>query len=563
MRNLTIPVMMLALSLPAAVPAAPYANYSADPNRLLWFMAISDTHIGANGDRAVENFTWALEDAYDIVRPRLTVVCGDLTDANGFLGIPWDQQEDEWQAFRAIIDGAGRTLDDLLDIPGNHDQYGDKGMTYYLRYSLWGKAAGRHQHSVRVEEPFGTYHFLGVATPGNDGALPPADRAGLDAGELAYIQGSLDANADASMHLFFGHHPTGNLDYGRDEFLGAMSVYEASTYIFGHTHSYSSEYRNGTLHVNLDTLGKGDDRNVGIGVIDNDLLSLRVFSAGIWPYVVISAPADAGLGGGNPHAYSVPPNWTDAPVRAVVFATRAPDGVEFQVNGGTWAPMAEVSPNVWQGAMDTTGLEPGRHTLKVRAKPWNDAADTISFRVGATACANGLDDDFDGLTDWPEDPGCESPGTNDEEWILQQPDPGPETVEPMPEPVPEAFAEEIAPDAFSEEAGPDAFAEEAGPDAFVEDVPPPEDPGSPNEDVPVNADPGQPPSDPGDRPDIAGTDSTVPPSDATGGDIANFDGGRGSGGCTAGGDGAGTPAWLLLAALVLFAFRRGAPRSAR
>jgi MYXO-CTERM domain-containing protein len=347
-----------------------------------------------------------------------------------------------------------------------------------------------------------------------------------------------------------------------------MSVYEASTYIYGHTHDYSAKYRDGTLHVNLDTLGKGDERNVGIGVIDQDLLSMRVFSAGIWPYVVISAPADAGLGGGNPHAYSVPPDWTEAPVRAVVFAPTAPEAVEFRVGDRAWTPMTAVRDKVWQGTMDTTGMEPGRYNLTVRAHPWTKATDTISFRIGATACSNGLDDDFDGLTDWPDDPGCESPGTNDEEWILPTVDPDPEPIPEVAEPMPDTpFAEDASPDAFAEEVGPDAFAEDTDPDDAVE--PPPDD-GTTTPDLPTPVDPGATEDawvapDTSGRSDNAAWNDVAPGTDAFVGDSASFDAGRSTGGCTTGGTPAsGTWIWLLVPiALLLAARRRGRPGSAR
>lgn len=559
--RLTIAIATLLVTSTSA--AGPRPHYSADPTRILWFMTVADTHIGSNGDRAVENLMWLLNDAFHIVQPQLMITCGDLTDANSLWGIPWTQQEDEWKDYRGIIDDSTRTLSEYMDIPGNHDQYGDKTLSYYRRWSPWGSAFDRTQHSVRLETNFGVYHFLGVATPGNDGAYPPADRAGLDAGELAYIQAAFDANPDANMHLVFGHHPTGNLNYGGKEFLGAMSTYQASSYLYGHTHTYKSEYRDGTLHVNLDTLGKGDKDNVAIGVIDHDLLSVRIFSAGIWPFVVISTPADAGLGGGNPHAYSVPPNWTEAPVRAVVFAPRAPDKVEFQVANGTWIEMREVSPSVWQGSMDTTGMEAGRYNLKVRAHPWTSTTDTISFRIGATACSNGLDDDFDGLTDWPDDPGCESPGTNDENWVKPGPDPDPDTTEPVPD---QAFGEEADPDAFSEEVGP---LDDGTP---IEDIPVDQDNAVlvdvPAADVPAVNDPGAPdawtPGDPGPRTDQESPDVVSPGVDASGGDIPTFEPVRGSGGCTAGGRETGGPAWLLVAlAGLAWVLRRRTPGCSR
>jgi predicted phosphodiesterase len=543
MRLFSIVSLMLAILLIAPdSQARAMPEYSPSHGKMLWFMVISDTHIGAMGSRPVENLTWAVNDAFHIVQPQFILNCGDLVDANAALGIPWAQQEDEWRTYNSIISDSDRALSEYIDIPGNHDQYGDGSLSYYRQWSHWGSHYDRTQHSVRLETDFGIYHFLGVATPGNDGAKWPADNTGLDQGELAYIQQAFDENTDASLHVVFGHHPTSRLKYGKDEFLNALKHYEADMYIYGHTHKYEASFQDSVLHFNIDTLGKGDRDNVTIGVIDQDYLAMRAFSAGIWPYVVVTAPADAGFAGGNPRAYSVPPDWTEAPVRAVVFADRAPDKVEFQLNSGQWIEMTEVSPSVWQGYMDTTGLAAGRHNLTVRALPWDRSAHKISFRVGPTACSNGIDDDFDGLTDWPEDPGCESPGSNREDGVvIEEPDPDPDPEpdpEPEPEPVPDEASEEVLDDALAEELNPDEDVIE--PEEIVE-AEVEQDLGAETIDEEAVDNDGL--EDDRLEDDVASQDTDESQDVSNGlGDVTNFDV-NGSGGCSA--DGGRTSGWVI------------------
>jgi hypothetical protein len=427
MPRLSVPLFILLFMAGGHASASPVPGYlTPDPSRLFWFVVTTDTHIGARGAGPEENLAWVTRDAFSIIGPQYLFVCGDLTEAAGFLSIPSTQQQDEWELYRRILDDGGMTHHVYVDAPGNHDHYGDKGLTHYLRYSIQGSETNSTQQSFRFEPPFGTYHFLTAATPADDGRIAPFDAAALDPGELMFLQDALDRNSDASMHIVFGHHPVdrdfGNsIGSGKEEFKRLLKDYGATAYVFGHTHSYLEEFRDGTLHLNLDSLGKSDKDHVAIGVIDNNSLSIRAFAAGFWPMIVVSAPANHALGGDNPHAYTVPPNWTEAPVRAVVFSDKEIGTIEFQVDNGPWIWMGETTPNVYQGFMDTTGLAPGNHRLAVRSKTWPASAHAITFRIGPTACSNGIDDDKDGLTDHPEDPGCESPADNDE-WNEQSVD---------------------------------------------------------------------------------------------------------------------------------------------
>ena len=421
----------------AARGGPPSAVYSEDPDQLVWFLVITDTHIGEQllgGDQDTNNLTWLLGEAAAAVEPAMIVNCGDLVDAtNGGL-VPTGQHDQEWSLYRSIVDAAGMTTSRYLDIPGNHDQYSDKGLTHYLTYSLAGSADGQTQHSVVVEAADGPVHLLGTATPGNDGAPFPLDNASLDGEELGAIEAALTENDEARLQIAFGHHPidgSGLFGDGVGEGAGVLrdllDAHQVGAYVFGHTHDYVAKYEGGLLEFNIRSLGKSGDQNVGLMAVDNGLLVARAFKAGTWPFVMITAPADVDFGGGNPHAYSAPPGWEAAPVRALVFAASAPDAVELRLDGPDWLPMEEVAPHVWQGAMDTTGMSAGKYPLRVRARPW-DVEHQIVFRVAPTACSNGIDDDLDGTVDYPEDPGCASPADGSEEGEVP-PEPDPEPAE--------------------------------------------------------------------------------------------------------------------------------------
>ena len=390
MRWLVVTIALLALTRSlAASPDA--ARYSADASRLFWFVVVADTHIGASfqsGNEDTVRLSWVVGEAYQVIRPVRIFICGDLVDASGSLGVPMAQRPEEWEEYRQIMDLAKMTPGILVDLPGNHDQYGDKGMTWYLKKSVQGSADGQTQHSVVYDPGYASYHFLTIATPANDGLMWPWDNAGLDEGELAFAGQAMDANSEAALQFVFGHHPLGydgmpgsGLLYGQDEIRNLMKSHHVLAYFYGHTHEYRAEWHDQILQFNVASLGKSNGYHVAVAAVDNDSLSVRVFKAMEWPYVVITAPADTDLGGGNPYAYKVPRGWTTAPVRALVFARDPAQAVEFSIDSAPWVPMAEGAPGVWKGQFDATQLAFGPHTLSVRALPWPDAAHKIRFEV--------------------------------------------------------------------------------------------------------------------------------------------------------------------------------------
>jgi hypothetical protein len=86
-------------------------------------------------------------------------------------------------------------------------------------------------------------------------------------------------------------------------------------------------------------------------------------------------------------------------------------GGAFIKRGGTWELAGILfASNVYAGQPSKTALF-GNETLISDISVYRSQ---ILALTSAPACSDGLDDDADGRTDWPDDPGCDSPGDTSE-----------------------------------------------------------------------------------------------------------------------------------------------------
>jgi len=421
-KRLRIPAISLILAalvlLPSHVavkagnPAGAY--YSADTDKVFWFIHASDIHMGMRGTNDSSRLQWLVTTARSVINPSFIVVTGDLTDStNGNLfGIPNGPYQAEWDQYKKILSDAKAGPDIYYDLPGNHDAYSDRDFTYYLANSVQGLATKQTQLSWTREFLFGEYHFLGVNSADNTGAAfslswPWGDYAGLDAGELSFISGELAEHADADLTMVFGHHPvtdTGASDdtwlyYGHEEFIQALDDRRASSYSFGHTHDssqalftgddYTGPMIGGGIHYyNVASLGKSSASNFSLVAIDCNGVSSVTRTWGTWPVVLITAPVDRSIGGAaNPYAYKVPAASAN-PVRALVFDAKAVSQVSYRIDGGaTWYPMSRVAANpaLWHTTWNAASLAAGNHTIEVRAVGSTTVSDVITVEVEAGA----------------------------------------------------------------------------------------------------------------------------------------------------------------------------------
>jgi hypothetical protein len=331
---------------------------------------------------------WLVTQAKDVIQPSFIVVSGDLTDStNGNLfGFPDGPHQEEWDLYRSILSNRVEA-NFYYDLPGNHEQYNDGDFSYYRANSIQGSALNTTQVSWRRSFDFGNYHFLGVNTADNTGSafsiFPPyGDHAGLDAGELAFIQNELDNNSDADLTFIFGHHPlsaTGDstdtyLYYGRDQFLSLIQTHGISLYGYGHTHEFSESFYTqnvspGVYYFNVASLGKSSANQYSITAVDCNGISSITETVNTWPVVLITAPMDKYLGGAyTPFVYPVPASASN-PIRALVFGPNPISSVQYRVNGGTAYPMMRVTgnPYLWEALWNASGLQAGEHTIEVWA----------------------------------------------------------------------------------------------------------------------------------------------------------------------------------------------------
>jgi hypothetical protein len=250
-------------------------------SELFRFILIADAHIGYIGEQGSDYLSWLLTAAYNAIEPEFIVNAGDLTDSSNGLPIPAGPYREEWEEYRSITDGAGMNPEIYYDLPGNHDQYNDADLSYYLRYSIQGEATGEKQQTWSLGFEGKKYQFVSICTAGNDGATWPIDNAGLDPEELSWIRERIDPCSE--IIFFFGHHPLESWEYGREEFesilMGCNSIY-----CYGHTHSYSLSYLEDTMLVNAASIGKSDhDHYVVIRAFSNGEIS-------VVPYDVYQIP---------------------------------------------------------------------------------------------------------------------------------------------------------------------------------------------------------------------------------------------------------------------------------
>ena len=268
-----------------------------------------------------------------------------------------------------------------------------------------------------------TYRFLGVNTADNSGdpfsiLFPFGDNAGLDPGELAFIDQELAR--PASLALVFGHHPvtdTGDSDdtwlfYGHEDFVHYLDLHRASAYGYGHTHASSqvlfegNDYTghmagDGIAYNNIASLGKSSSNNYSVVAIDCNGVSAVPATVGTWPVVLITAPLSAYVGAEpNPYAYAVPAAG-DNPIRALVFDAAANPQVTYRIDAGTtWYPMARVAEGpLWHAAWNASALPAGDHTIEVRAAGTTTRSQVITVKVGSPTAAVAGDADGDRRSD--------------------------------------------------------------------------------------------------------------------------------------------------------------------
>jgi MYXO-CTERM domain-containing protein len=268
-----------------------------------------------------------------------------------------------------------------FDIVGNHDAYGDDGLSFYLANSLWGSNQHKTWMDFTVTTKLGEYRFFGMNSTNN--YFKPLSNCcpGFLDSEIAELDAWLQKNADAKLVFVAAHHafdgngsqPTANADKVR-----ALLKTHKGFYLHGDMHELKEYLDSGEIVVNeIGSLGKGDTNNIGIGVVDHDAFiyhSTDVSAA--WPVAIVTTPVSMNLRdvGANPYAYSVCKDRKDNPFRALSFSYTPPSKVALKVGALPEVAMKpakgtfDFSFPVWEAELDTQSLSAGPTTVSVRVE---------------------------------------------------------------------------------------------------------------------------------------------------------------------------------------------------
>jgi MYXO-CTERM domain-containing protein len=369
---------LVAVSLSTVSAAGPAsAHHARGSTNVFWFMHVSDLHIGSEWyPDHLAHATFALNDAVHVIHPWFLVATGDLCDGSKG-GIPTTgQDQSEWDSYKSLYTGAGLLPDFYFDLPGNHDGYGDVGMSFYLANSLQGSTTGSLFQAWTVEIPMGEYLFFGMNSAG-DGSGPFLEDPEFTADEIAALEDMMQSHASAQLVFLAAHHPLSDPKNGSQ----VQSLLEGTGgyYLHGHVHAYE-EYLADSIVVNeVDSLGKASENNIAVGAVDHNGFVYRATGTSEpWPFVVVTAPMATELrgGGDHPYDYAVCKDRADNPVRALVFTDGAPTDVIAQIGSAPAATMTPVgSPSgLWEAEVDTTGLTAGVHDVTVTATVGGETA---------------------------------------------------------------------------------------------------------------------------------------------------------------------------------------------
>ena len=152
------------------------AYYSADTDKVFWFIHASDIHVGMRGTNDSSRLQWLVTTARSVINPSFIVVTGDLTDStNGnWLGIPNGPYQAEWDQYKSILDEGGRPPTSTTTCPAITTPTATATSRTTWPTPCRAGRRGRTQLSWTRDFGYGKYHFLGVNSSDNTGdAIQP------------------------------------------------------------------------------------------------------------------------------------------------------------------------------------------------------------------------------------------------------------------------------------------------------------------------------------------------------------------------------------------------------
>ncbi len=229
-------------SLPSAEPRQPSHNHldANSTNHLFWFVQISDLHISHVHDPTrITSFRAFCQQVLALIKPKVLLASGDLTDGKKPNFADSDQFLFEWQAYEAAIrDSLGSSATTWLDVRGNHDNFNvlsrNKPNNFFQKYAIKKSFSRSYMHQVTTDSG-DRYSFIGVDACTEPGAKRPYNFFGsLEEADLALLSGYAAKSRGSTATVWFGHYPTTTVHSSRPL---AEVMANGGVYLCGHLHN--------------------------------------------------------------------------------------------------------------------------------------------------------------------------------------------------------------------------------------------------------------------------------------------------------------------------------------
>lgn len=190
--------------------------FPGQTNENLWyFVQITDTHISHVHLNRNKDFLQLSNETMRIIKPKLVLVSGDITDSKTTDNTASRQYAEEWESYGKAAQASGI---DWIDLRGNHDCYQVPNyrhhFNFFRKHSPTGVAEQNDQPSMSrdVVTSFGRYRFVLFDACPDVGSAPSLNFFGrLTQKQLDKIESMLQQPTDSPLNhtLLIGHYPIG------------------------------------------------------------------------------------------------------------------------------------------------------------------------------------------------------------------------------------------------------------------------------------------------------------------------------------------------------------------
>lgn len=344
-----------------------------DETNMFWFLQISDIHISKFQDQSrVKDFRLFCSQVVDVVKPRVVIASGDLTDAKDEI-LGSQQYVEEWKTYQSsLLDTKIFNKTNWLDIRGNHDNFNVQHLysssDLFRNFSAQGQM---HKKSYLHQEVVGDvkYNFLGLDASVEPGTKRPYNFIGLvPHEELNHVE-KLMKDSQGNFTVWFAHYPTSTIltPPGYDHIRKLIGKFDDSMiFVAGHLHTLAGLARRmytlqpeGFLELELGDFMR--NRMYRVGVFDHGLFSFTDVKLGTWPIAVITNPKNILFN--NPFKEDIGLQRESTHIRILAFSTSKISQCKIRIDDGDWQQCEKKTENLFVVAWNPEKYYQGKHKL--------------------------------------------------------------------------------------------------------------------------------------------------------------------------------------------------------